>query len=279
MAKKSLIEKWKRKPKFKVRAYNRCRRCGRPRALPARFRPVPHLLPRAGARRADPGRRQVELVGTSRNRTADRAARERGRVERGGFSVSVSDPVADFLTCVRNADPRAAPQGGRPGVAPQGRRSRRSCCARSTSTTSSCIEDSKQGILRIYLKYTADERRVITGIKRISTPGRRVYVRKTDIPRVLGGLGTTILSTSQGHHVRQGGPRGRPRRRAPLRRSGRGAPCRESARSSSTIPARRDASTVAGSDGQGQGPKGELAMHARCPGIDAHARRRAASRS
>src|SRR5262249_21582607 len=56
----------------------------------------------------------------------------------------------------------------------------------------------KQGILRVYLKYTADERSVLTGLKRVSKPGRRVYVRKTDIPRVLGGLGTTILSTSQG---------------------------------------------------------------------------------
>jgi small subunit ribosomal protein S8 len=60
------------------------------------------------------------------------------------------------------------------------------------------IEDSKQGILRIYLKYTAQDQCVISGLKRVSSPGRRIYVRKTDIPRVLGGLGTTVLSTSQG---------------------------------------------------------------------------------
>ena len=60
------------------------------------------------------------------------------------------------------------------------------------------VDDSKQGVLRVYLKYTADERSVLSGLKRISSPGRRVYVKKTDIPRVLGGLGTTVLSTSQG---------------------------------------------------------------------------------
>lgn len=60
------------------------------------------------------------------------------------------------------------------------------------------IEDGKQGILRIYLKYGPNKERVITGLKRISRPGRRVYARKGEIPRVLGGLGIAILSTSKG---------------------------------------------------------------------------------
>ena len=60
------------------------------------------------------------------------------------------------------------------------------------------IEDSKQGVLRIYLKYASDEVSVITGIKRVSTPGRRLYVAKDQIPRVMGGMGTSILSTSRG---------------------------------------------------------------------------------
>ena len=58
-------------------------------------------------------------------------------------------------------------------------------------------EDSKQGILRVYLKYH-DENPVITGIKRISKPGRRAYVGREEIPRVLNGLGTAIISTSSG---------------------------------------------------------------------------------
>ena len=55
-----------------------------------------------------------------------------------------------------------------------------------------------QGIVRVYLKYGPDQERVITGLKRISKPGRRVYARRDQIPRVLGGLGVAILSTSTG---------------------------------------------------------------------------------
>jgi len=60
------------------------------------------------------------------------------------------------------------------------------------------IEDNKQGIIRIFLKYGPNNERVITGLKRISKPGLRVYTKSNDIPRVLGGLGIAILSTSKG---------------------------------------------------------------------------------
>lgn len=60
------------------------------------------------------------------------------------------------------------------------------------------IDDNKQGIIKITLKYTANKQNVITGIKRISKPGLRVYAKKDDIPKVLGGLGTAIISTSKG---------------------------------------------------------------------------------
>lgn len=60
------------------------------------------------------------------------------------------------------------------------------------------IDDGKQGIIRIELKYQQNKERVITGIKRISKPGLRVFVGKEDTPRVLGGLGIAILSTSSG---------------------------------------------------------------------------------
>lgn len=60
------------------------------------------------------------------------------------------------------------------------------------------VEDNKQGILRIFLKYGADNERVINGLKRISKPGLRVYASKGEIPRVLGGLGIAVLSTSKG---------------------------------------------------------------------------------
>jgi len=60
------------------------------------------------------------------------------------------------------------------------------------------IEDNKQGALRIFLKYGVNEERVITGIKRISKPGLRVYANASEMPRVLNGLGTAIVSTSKG---------------------------------------------------------------------------------
>ena len=60
------------------------------------------------------------------------------------------------------------------------------------------IEDGKQGIIRIALKYAGNKQNVITGIKKISKPGLRVYTGKDEIPKVLGGLGIAILSTSKG---------------------------------------------------------------------------------
>lgn len=60
------------------------------------------------------------------------------------------------------------------------------------------INDAKQGIIRVELKYTENKERVITGIKRISKPGLRVYVKKDEIPRVIGGLGIAVISTSKG---------------------------------------------------------------------------------
>lgn len=60
------------------------------------------------------------------------------------------------------------------------------------------VSDSKQGVLRVSLKYGANREKVITGIKRISKPGLRVYAKSDQLPRVLGGLGIAIISTSKG---------------------------------------------------------------------------------
>lgn len=60
------------------------------------------------------------------------------------------------------------------------------------------IKDGKQGVIRIKLKYASTKQNVITGIKKISKPGLRVYAGKGEIPRVLGGLGIAIISTSKG---------------------------------------------------------------------------------
>ena len=60
------------------------------------------------------------------------------------------------------------------------------------------IDDGKQGVIRLYLKYTEGKKPVISGIKRISKPGLRIYANKEELPKVLGGLGVAIISTSNG---------------------------------------------------------------------------------
>jgi small subunit ribosomal protein S8 len=59
-------------------------------------------------------------------------------------------------------------------------------------------KDSKQGVMRVYLRYDEEGAHAITNVQRVSRPGRRVYVKSTDIPEIRSGLGTTIISTSQG---------------------------------------------------------------------------------
>ena len=60
------------------------------------------------------------------------------------------------------------------------------------------VKDRRQGVIRVYLKYTDEELPVIQGLRRVSRPGNRVYVGNDRIPRVMGGLGTAILSTPKG---------------------------------------------------------------------------------
>jgi small subunit ribosomal protein S8 len=60
------------------------------------------------------------------------------------------------------------------------------------------IKDDKQGVIKINLKYTPEKKNTISGLKRISKPGLRVYADKEEMPKVLGGLGVAIISTSKG---------------------------------------------------------------------------------
>ena len=60
------------------------------------------------------------------------------------------------------------------------------------------MEDNKQGTIKVGMKYGADKQRVISGIKKISKPGLKVYAKASDVPKVLGGLGIAIISTSNG---------------------------------------------------------------------------------
>jgi small subunit ribosomal protein S8 len=111
--------------------------------------------------------------------------------------MSVSDPVADFLTCVRNALRAKQRKVDVPASKLKTELARVLLRERYINNYK-VIEDGRQGTLRIYLKYTPDEVSVITGLRRVSTPGRRVYLGKKKLPRVMGGMGAAILSTSRG---------------------------------------------------------------------------------
>lgn len=112
------------------------------------------------------------------------------------MSIS-SDPIADFLTRIRNAGmvyhekveiPASNMKKDLAEVLKQ----------EGYIKDYEYIKDSKQGVLRLYLKYGPNRERVITGLKRISRPGLRVYAKKDNIPRVLSGLGVAVISTSKG---------------------------------------------------------------------------------
>ena len=111
--------------------------------------------------------------------------------------MSMSDPIADFLTRIRNAgmvyhDKIEVPSS----------RIKREIAEllkeEGYIKDVEYIEDNKQGVLRLYLKYGPNRERVITGLKRISRPGLRVYAKNDEIPKVLGGLGIAVISTSKG---------------------------------------------------------------------------------
>ena len=111
--------------------------------------------------------------------------------------MSVSDPVADFLTCIRNAISAKHRKVDVPASRLKTELAKVLLRERFINNFK-VIEDSKQGVLRIYLKYTDGDASVISSLKRVSKPGRRVYVGKGRIPRIMGGLGMSVVSTSRG---------------------------------------------------------------------------------
>lgn len=111
--------------------------------------------------------------------------------------MSMTDPVADMLTRVRNANMVGHERVEIPASKLK-MEITRTLHEEGYIRNYRWIDDNKQGILRIYLKYGEDKEKVITGLKRISKPGRRVYVKADQLPNVYGNLGIAILSTSQG---------------------------------------------------------------------------------
>jgi small subunit ribosomal protein S8 len=111
--------------------------------------------------------------------------------------MTMSDPVADMLTRIRNANMVRHEKLEVPASNMKKEIAeilKREGFVRDVEF----VKDDKQGIIRIFLKYGQNDERVITGLKRISKPGLRVYAKTNEVPKVLNGLGIALVSTSHG---------------------------------------------------------------------------------
>ncbi|MBE5761194.1 MAG: 30S ribosomal protein S8 [Clostridiales bacterium] len=109
----------------------------------------------------------------------------------------VNDPIADMLTRIRNAIVARHEQVTIP-ASNMLKSIAQIMLDEGFVKAVDFIDDGLQGQIKITIKYTSDKKSVITGLKRISKPGLRMYAKAEEIPKVLGGLGIAIISTSQG---------------------------------------------------------------------------------
>ena len=109
----------------------------------------------------------------------------------------MSDPIADLLTRIRNAS-RAEHEKVDVPASKLKVKIVELLKEEGFIKNYRLIEDAKQGVLRVYLKYGVGNEKMISGLVRVSRPGRRVYVGKDKIPSILGGMGVALLSTSRG---------------------------------------------------------------------------------
>lgn len=111
--------------------------------------------------------------------------------------MTMTDPIADFITRIRNANSAMHKQVEIPASKIKVEIAR-VLKEEGYIENYELVESGVQGIIRITLKYTSDNERVISHISRVSTPGRRKYTNVKGVPRVMGGLGIAILTTAKG---------------------------------------------------------------------------------
>ena len=111
--------------------------------------------------------------------------------------MSVTDPIANLLTNIRNAIHARKESVDVPG-SNLGQKILEIFKSDGYLEDYRPIKDNKQGVLKIYLKYAKNHKPAISGLQRISKPGLRVYVKNDNLPRVINGLGTAVISTSKG---------------------------------------------------------------------------------
>ncbi|MGI6178291.1 MAG: 30S ribosomal protein S8 [Eubacterium sp.] len=111
--------------------------------------------------------------------------------------MTMTDPIADMLTRIRNANTAGHETVEIPASKMKAAIAR-ILLDEGFISGYEVIDDNKQGVIKVQMKYGAGKERVISGIKKISKPGLKVYAKAYEVPSVLGGLGVAIISTSKG---------------------------------------------------------------------------------
>ena len=228
MAKKALVNKANKKPKFAVRGYTRCQRCGRPHAVFRKFglcriclREMAHRGELPGFTRAPGDVNGGRSAWASAHRHVPEASRfatgpisetkfavgprpgspvlhgNRTRERCTGQTMTMTDPIADFLTRLRNANTAYHDEVKLPHSKIKANIAE--ILKREGYISDFRTEDAEVGkTLIVDLKYGPSRERSLAGVRRVSKPGLRVYAKSTNLPKVLGGLGVAIISTSSG---------------------------------------------------------------------------------
>ena len=192
MAKTSMKIKQQMKPKFSTRAYTRCKICGRPHSVLKKYGICRICFRELAYKGEIPGVKKASWYYVSQQFI--RISHRKGEI----YIMSMSDPIADMLTRIRNANTAKHDTVDVPNskikmaianiLLDEGYISK-----------IDLVDNGSFKDIRITLKYGADRNdRILTGLQRISKPGMRVYASKDNVPKVLDGLGTAILSTNQG---------------------------------------------------------------------------------
>lgn len=111
--------------------------------------------------------------------------------------MQITDTIADMLTRIRNANSAKHPTVDAP-ASNMKKQIAQILVDEGYIKSFRVIDDDKQGVIRITLKYTENKSQVITGLRRVSKPGLRIYSNSKDMPKVMKGLGIAIVSTSKG---------------------------------------------------------------------------------
>ena len=177
MAKKSMINKQQRPQKFKVREYTRCERCGRPHSVLRKYKLCRICFRELAYKGQIPGVKKASCEG-------------------GILHMIMTYPIADMLTRIRNAFQQKHASVSMPAS------NEKKAIAQILKNEGFIVDFNVEGdvkkTLNIELKYGPNNEKVISGLRRISKPGLRVYAKVENLPSVLNGLGIAIISTSNG---------------------------------------------------------------------------------